>query len=339
MKNNDLKSACLSVRDLTTSFLLEGKKRLVAVDHVSFDLYSGESLGIVGESGSGKSMMIKSILKLVPKPGKIEEGQILLNGQDLMTYSDKQMRKYVRGTQISMIFQEPMTALNPSYTIGAQIEEVYKLHTGLSKQERHQKIINLLEKVRIPDPEKRMKDYPHQFSGGMRQRVLIALALACNPAVLFADEPTTALDVTVQADIMDLLQDMKQSDGLSIILISHNLNLVTERSDRVIVFYSGSIMEMGASSDIAREPLHPYTIGLMNSLPDIQKKGWKLTAIPGDLPDLANRPCGCVFYPRCSRAMDVCRTCRPDLKEIKPGHVCRCHLYNEEPAKEVKGLE
>jgi ABC-type dipeptide/oligopeptide/nickel transport system ATPase component len=252
----------MSVRNLTTSFPLADGNKLTAVDHVSFDLYQGETLGIVGESGSGKSAMIKSILKLIPKPGRIESGHVYLAGQDILSFTDKQMRKLVRGVEISMIFQEPMTALNPSFTVESQIGEVYKIHTNLNAKERKEKIIELLKKVRIPEPERRMKEYPHQFSGGMRQRVLIALALACNPKVLFADEPTTALDVTVQADIMDLLEMMKSLSGLSIILISHNLNLVTERSDRIIVFYAGSIMEMASSADIAQEPLHPYTAGL-----------------------------------------------------------------------------
>lgn len=336
MEQYENKKICLSVRDLRTTFPLPEKRRLVAVDNVSFDLFSGETLGIVGESGSGKSMLIKSVLKLVPKPGEIEKGQVILNGQDISKYNDRQMRRDVRGTKISMIFQEPMTALNPSFSIEWQIGEVYKLHTNLTKSQRQEKIIELLKKVRIPDPEKRMKEYPHQFSGGMRQRVLIALALACNPNVLFADEPTTALDVTVQADIMDLLEDLKEKNNLSIILISHNLNLVTERSDRIIVFYSGSIMEMASSQDIVKQPMHPYTIGLLNSLPDIQAEGQKITAIPGELPDLANRPKGCVFQSRCSRVMDICREQRPDLKEVAPGHLCRCHLCDGPCVEEVQ---
>lgn len=327
MLSAENKKVCLSVRNLRTTFPLPEKRKLVAVDDVSFELYSGETLGIVGESGSGKSMMIKSVLKLVPKPGEIEHGEVILDGKDISKYTDRQMRKEVRGTKISMIFQEPMTALNPSFSVEWQIGEVYKLHTNLNKQQRKEKILELLKKVRIPDPEKRMKDYPHQFSGGMRQRVLIALALACNPQVLFADEPTTALDVTVQADIMDLLEELKEKSGLSIILISHNLNLVTERSDRIVVFYSGSIMEMASSAELVKQPAHPYTIGLMNSLPDIQNENQKITAIPGELPDLANRPKGCVFQSRCNRVMDICKECRPELVEISAGHFCRCHLY------------
>ena len=330
MISYDESNRCLSVEHLTTVFPLEDKKELVAVEDVSFELYRGETLGIVGESGSGKSMLVKSVLKLLPRPGKTVAGKVILDGIDISNYKDNQMRKEVRGTKMSMIFQEPMTALNPSFNIEWQIGEVYKLHTKLSKAERREKSIEMLRLVRIPDPEKRIKDYPHQFSGGMRQRAIIAIALAAHPEILIADEPTTALDVTVQADIMDLLDDLKRKEKLSIILISHNLNMVTERSDRIAVFYAGNIMEMATTQDIVKNPLHPYTQGLMNSLPDIQNEGQKITAIPGELPDMANKPSGCPFRPRCTHATELCAQVKPELMEIEPGHFCRCHMYSKE---------
>lgn len=322
------KELILKVSNLKTSFILNAGRKVRAVNDVSFELYKGETLGVVGESGSGKSVMIKSVLKLIKSPGLIEQGSIELKGTDLVKLSDKEMQK-IRGRDMSMIFQEPMTSLNPSYTIGWQIGEVYKLHGKYTKKQIHDMTLEVLKQVSIPDPEKRMEEYPHQFSGGMRQRALIAIALACKPDILFADEPTTALDVTVQADIMDLLEDLKNSTKLSIVLISHNLNMVTERSDRVMVMYAGRLMEVAETSELVTNPMHPYTVGLMNSLPDISNEGQKLTAIPGELPDLTIEYPGCAFCPRCSKAMDICSKVQPELKEYKPGHFCRCHLYSD----------
>lgn len=319
----------MQVNNLTTSFKLPGGKRLIAVDDVSFHIDNQEILGIVGESGSGKSVMAKSLLKLVPSPGSVDAGEVIIGGEDIMKYSDLQMRKKIRGKEISMIFQEPMSALNPSYTVQWQIEEVFRLHTNYSKQERYERTLELLNKVSIPAPEKRMKEYPHQFSGGMQQRVMIAIALASNPRLLIADEPTTALDVTVQADIMDFMEEMRADNGPSIMLISHNLNLVTERSDRIMVMYASNVMETAKSSEIVNHPLHPYTIGLMDSVPDVDKVGQKLTAIPGELPNLAAERRGCMFYDRCKMAMPICKECRPALKEVAPDHFCSCHLYNK----------
>lgn len=317
----------MSVKNLKTTFQVAGGKKLTAVNDISFDLMSGEILGIVGESGSGKTVMVKSILKLVSAPGKIEAGQVIIDDENILSYTDRQMRTKVRGTKISMIFQEPMTALNPSFSVEWQISEVYRLHTSYTNKERRQNTLRLLEKVNIPDPEKRMKEYSHQFSGGMQQRVLIAIALACNPRVLIADEPTTALDVTVQADIMDLLEKMREKTQLSIILISHNLNLVTERSDRIIVIYAGMTMEIATSAELAENPLHPYTVGLLNSLPNMREDNQKITAIAGELPDLSDETKGCAFWPRCPKAMSQCREAVPELREITKGHFCRCHLY------------
>ncbi len=320
-------SVYIQVEHLTTSFKLPHGGRLVAVNDISFDIHHGEILGVVGESGSGKSVMAKSLLQLVPVPGTIDSGKVFLNGVDILTYSDKEMRSNIRGTEISMIFQEPMSALNPSFSVQWQIEEVLRLHTDLNKKERYERVLDILRKVSIPDPEKRMKEYPHQFSGGMQQRVLIAIALASSPRLLIADEPTTALDVTVQADIMDFLEDMRQNNGPSILLISHNLNLVTERSDRIMVMYASRIMEMATSIDLVGNPLHPYTIGLMDSVPDMGKDGQKLTAIPGELPNLAELGDGCVFYRRCSKAMSICKEVTPELAKVGPEHYCSCHLY------------
>jgi oligopeptide/dipeptide ABC transporter ATP-binding protein len=325
------RSEYIRVEHLTTSFKLPHGRRLVAVDDLSFNIYHGEILGVVGESGSGKSVMAKSLLQLVPPPGTIDSGKVFLNGVDILTYSDKEMRSNIRGTEISMIFQEPMSALNPSFSVKWQIEEVLRLHTTLNKQERYERVLDLLRKVSIPDPEKRMKEYPHQFSGGMQQRVLIAIALASSPRLLIADEPTTALDVTVQADIMDFLEGMRQNDGPSILLISHNLNLVTERSDRIMVMYAGRIMEMATSIDLVNNPLHPYTIGLMDSVPDLGKEGQKLTAIPGELPNLAELGNGCVFYSRCSKAMPICEKTKPEPVKVGTEHYCSCHLHQVVP--------
>lgn len=323
------KEKLLEVKNLRTVFELLDDRELVAVNDVSFDLYKKEILGVVGESGSGKSVTMKSVLQLIPNPGKITAGEVLLDGVDILKYSEKQMRNNVRGTKISMIFQEPMTTLNPSYTIGWQIDEVYRLHTKDNAASRHEKAVDIMKKVSIPEPERRLKEYPHQYSGGMQQRAMIAIALACAPEILIADEPTTALDVTVQADIMDLLEELRAKEDLSILLISHNLNLVMERSDRIMVMYAGRIVEIGKTEDIAANPLHPYTKGLMNSIPDMDNADQKLTAIPGELPDLAAGMKGCLFSPRCPYATEQCKNNVPEITEIEKGHFCRCHLVNK----------
>jgi len=333
MKNTNHQEIILSVRNLKTTFFLNGGRKVTAVDGTSFDLYAGETLGIVGESGSGKSVLVKSILNLIPLPGKIEMGEVLLGDTDLLKLKESEMQK-IRGSKISMIFQEPMSALNPSFSIAWQIGEVYRLHSNYTKKEIHEMTLDLLKKIKIPDPDMRLKQYPHQLSGGMRQRILIAIALACNPKILIADEPTTALDVTVQADIMDLLDDIKSKFNISIILISHNLNLVTERSDRIIVIYAGKIQEIATSEELVTNPLHPYTIGLMDSLPNIADQDQKLTAIPGELPDLTEQIPGCSFSPRCKHATDICFTVEPELKEVIPGHFCRCHLHCKKSAED-----
>ena len=300
-----------------------------AVDDVSFDVYEGEVLGIVGESGSGKSVTAYSINRLIPMPpGKIEGGEVIYKGINLLDLSFDEMKKY-RGKEISMIFQEPMTSLNPVMKIKNQLMEVILQHEKVDKEEAFKRSIEMLELVGIPDAEKRMKDYPHQFSGGMRQRVMIAMALACNPSLLIADEPTTALDVTIQAQILDLMVKLKnERKEAAIILITHNLGVVAEMCQRIIVMYGGKLQEVGSAEDIFEKSKHPYTIGLLKSLPDPYKDERKeLDAIPGIIPHILDLPIGCKFCTRCKEVMEKCWTIEPELKELNPGHFVRCHLF------------
>ena len=308
---------------------LKGKFPAKAVDDVSFDIYEGEVLGIVGESGSGKSVTAYSMTRLVPDPpGKIVGGEVFFKGVDMLKLSYEEMKKY-RGFEIAMIFQEPMTSLNPVMKIGEQITEVILTHEDVDKAEAQKKAIEMLDAVGIPDAEKRMKDYPHQFSGGMRQRVMIAMALSCNPSLLIADEPTTALDVTIQAQILDLMVKIKkQREDAAIVLITHNLGIVAEICDRVIVLYGGKIQEIGDVFGIFNDPKHPYTKGLLQSLPDPYKdEHGLLNAIPGIIPHILELPIGCKFCTRCTEVMDVCWNDEPELKEVAPGRVVRCHLF------------
>jgi len=308
---------------------LKGKVPAKAVDGVSFDIYEGEVLGIVGESGSGKSVTAYSIARLIPDPpGKIVGGEVFYKGKDLLKISYDEMRNY-RGKDISMIFQEPMTSLNPVMKIGDQITEVIFQHEKVSKKEAFSKGIKMLELVGIPSPEKRMKDYPHQFSGGMRQRVMIAVALSCNPSLLIADEPTTALDVTIQAQILDLMIKLKEEGKDSaILLITHNLGVVAETCDRVIVMYGGKIQEVADVNSLFETPMHPYTVGLLESLPDPDHPKEKLQAIPGIIPHILELPKGCKFATRCPKVFDKCWAIEPELLEKARGHFVRCHLYS-----------
>ncbi len=319
----------LSVRGLRTCFTVEGKQAW-AVGGVSFDLMPGEVLGIVGESGSGKSVTSLSILRLIPDPpGNIAEGEIHFGGQDLLKLSYDDMRK-IRGREIAMIFQEPMTSLNPVFTIGKQVLEPVMLHEGLKKAAAIDRAVEVLEQVGIPDARKRLNDYPHQFSGGMRQRVMIAMALICKPAILIADEPTTALDVTIQAQILDLMNELKSAQtGSAIILITHDLAVVAEMCDRVIVMYGGLIQEIASIGTLFDEPLHPYTRGLMASIPREEMKGKQLDAIPGNVPSIFEFPVGCKFCTRCVHAEERCHTEEPPLEEMEPGHFVRCHRTEE----------
>jgi peptide/nickel transport system ATP-binding protein/oligopeptide transport system ATP-binding protein len=294
------------VRNLVTNFRTSaGVQR--AVDGVSFDVARGETLGIVGESGCGKSVTALSIMRLVDSPGVVEGGEVLYDGVDILKLPMAQMRR-IRGNKIAMIFQEPMTSLNPVLTVGTQISEVLRLHEGLGKKEALDKAVEMLSKVHIPMPEKRVRAYPHQMSGGMRQRVMIAMALCCKPDVLICDEPTTALDVTIQAQILSLIQEMKNSTGAAVIMITHDLGVISEIADRVAVMYTGHIIEEGSKMDVLTDPLHPYTEGLLNAAPRIDRDCEELEVIPGAVPNLAALPKGCHFRPRCRRAMEICRT-------------------------------
>lgn len=308
---------------------LKGKVPAKAVDNVSFDIYEGEVLGIVGESGSGKSVTAYSITRLIPDPpGKIVAGEVIYKGKDLLKITFDEMKNY-RGKEIAMIFQEPMTSLNPVMKIGDQISEILLQHENVNKEEAFKQGVNMLELVGIPSPEKRMKDYPHQFSGGMRQRVMIAMALACNPSLLIADEPTTALDVTIQAQILDLMLKLKNERKESaILLITHNLGVVAETCNRVIVMYGGKIQEIADAEALFGNPLHPYTKGLLESLPDPDQPKEILQAIPGIIPHILELPKGCKFSTRCTKVFDKCITEEPELLEIESKHFVRCHLYN-----------
>jgi peptide/nickel transport system ATP-binding protein len=319
----------LQVRDLRTYFHTEaGTAR--AVDGVSFDIFPGEVIGLVGESGSGKSVTALSVLRLIPDPpGKIVGGTILFHGRDLLQLSWDEIRA-IRGKEISMIFQEPMTSLNPVFTVGMQLEEAVMGHEAVSKREARRRSIEMLELVGIPDPASRLADHPHQFSGGMRQRVMIAMALACNPSLLIADEPTTALDVTIQAQILELMLRIKdQRKDAAILLITHNLAVVAETCHRVMVMYGGKIQEIAPVRELFHNPLHPYTRGLLASLPAIDgHKLRRLPAIPGNVPSILDLPVGCKFETRCPERFEKCVLVEPELIEHSPGHWVRCHLVN-----------
>ena len=305
-----------------------------AVNGLSYSVESGSTLGIVGESGSGKSVNALSIMRLVPMPpGRIDSGTISLRGDDLLKKSEAQMRK-IRGKDIAMIFQDPMTSLNPVLTVGDQIAEAVRLHLGLGKKDALAKTIDMLRLVRIPLPEKRVREYPHQLSGGMRQRVMIAMALSCDPAVLIADEPTTALDVTIQAQIIDLMNEMQERLGSAIVLITHDLGVVAETCEYVLVMYAGNLVEYGTAAQLFAAPKHPYTMGLLASVPRLDdREHSRLVPIEGQPPNLLRLPPGCSFAPRCKYRMPICDT-RPPLYDFGAGHVARCFLYDERTAGE-----
>jgi len=318
----------LEIKNLKTYFFTDYGV-VKAIDGVNLRVGQKETLGIVGESGCGKSVTGLSILRLIPTPpGKIVDGEILFQGKDLLKLREKQMRK-VRGNKISMIFQEPMTSLNPVFTVGNQIAEAIVLHQRLKKKEALQKTIEMLHLVGIPGPEERIKHYPHQMSGGMRQRVMIAMAISCNPTLLIADEPTTALDVTIQAQILDLLQDLKQKLHMALMLISHDLGVIAEMADRIAVMYAGSLVEYAEVNALFQHPRNPYTSGLLRSLPWHQKRKSRFKAIPGQVPDPLNLPAGCPFHPRCDMVIDTCRQVEPAFEEVSPGHWSKCHRSRE----------
>ena len=318
----------LDVRDLRTSFFDDEGFEIKAVDGVSFELPKGKTLGIVGESGSGKSITALSILRLIAKNGKIAGGEILFNNRDLTKLSEKDIRS-IRGNDISMIFQEPMTSLNPVYTIGKQIYEALKIHQGMDKEQEKKRIIELLELVGIPSPEQRMKQYPHELSGGMRQRVMIAMALACNPKLLIADEPTTALDVTIQAQILELINSLQEELGMSVIMITHDLGVVAETCDYVAVMYGGQVVEYQEVKELFKNPKHPYTVGLLNSMPRHDVDVDELEPIKGNVPSIKNMPKGCRFAPRCPFATELCVTELPKLDRKEDGSEVRCWIYSD----------
>jgi oligopeptide/dipeptide ABC transporter ATP-binding protein len=314
----------LDVQHLTTVFDVGGRA-LPAVNDVSFEVRSGETLGLVGESGSGKSLTAFSILRIVQAPGRIAAGRVTFRGRDLLTLPEKEMRK-VRGAGIALIFQEPMTALNPVFTVGDQVAEALLVHGLATRSEAKRRAVELLDQVRIADPGRRVRDYPHQLSGGMRQRVLIAMALACKPSLVIADEPTTALDVTIQAQILDLLRDMREAYNLSMLLISHDLGIIAGSADRVAVMYAGRIVEHGPVREIFRAPAHPYTRALLASVPR-GAGGQRLAAVDGSVPPLAEVPPGCAFAPRCGDAIPACRLEPPSSTDVGPDHAVRCLVH------------
>lgn len=315
------KDTILSVENLVVKFFLR-KSTVEAVNGVSFEIQKGERVGLVGETGAGKTTTALSILKLVPNPpGKITDGNIYLNGENLMEKSEKDMRK-IRGNDVAMIFQDPMTALNPVLTVGDQIMEVIRLHNDLGKFEAMDKAKEMLELVGIPG--ERYLDYPHQFSGGMKQRVVIAIALACNPKLLIADEPTSALDVTIQAQVLELINNLRDKMGMSLLLITHDLGVVAETCDKVMIMYAGSIVESGTVDKVYRNIMHPYTSGLFNAIPKLHEESDRLEPIKGMMPDPSDLPEGCAFYERCPNAVDECKTKKPELKQVEEDHAIAC---------------
>lgn len=320
------KDVFLSVRDLTVEYVTS-EETVYAVNHVSFDLEKGRTLGLVGETGAGKTSIANSILSILPiPPAVVRSGEILLEGQDLLKLKEKEMYN-IRGNKITMIFQDPMTALNPTMRIGDQIDEVIRLHSNLSPQESRKRAEEMLEMVGIP--ASRYVEYPNQFSGGMKQRVVIAIALACTPDLLLADEPTTALDVTIQAQVLDLIRELNRAKGTSMILITHDLGVVAEMCDDVAVVYAGEIIENGTLRDIFKDPRHPYTLGLFGSIPRIDDETDRLHPVEGLPPDPSDLPKGCKFSPRCPKATDACRQGDVDLVEVSEGHFVRCLLEKE----------
>jgi oligopeptide/dipeptide ABC transporter ATP-binding protein len=324
MDNNHL----LEIKNLKTYFEVR-KSILKAVDDVSLYIEAGKTLGLVGESGCGKSVTAASIMGLIPMPpGKIVGGKIFFEEVNLLKLSESKMKK-IRGNRISMIFQEPMTSLNPVFTVGDQVAEVIRLHQGLSRRETRDKVIEVFHMVGIPAAELRIMDYPHQMSGGMRQRVVIAMALACNPKLMIADEPTTALDVTIQAQILDLMNKLKEEAGASILFITHDLGVIAEMAQNVAVMYAGKVMEEADVDTLFAEPKHPYTVGLMRSIPVLgrEKKRQRLSTIPGVVPSLFKLSEGCLFNERCTEAREECRRIEPPIINLGNGHMVRCHNY------------
>ncbi len=324
----------LSVQNLHTSFTTS-KGDVHAVNGVSFNLDKGKILGIVGESGSGKSVTAYSIMRILENNGSITEGKVLFKGEDITQYSEKQMREF-RGKCCSIIFQDPMTSLNPVFTIGSQLREAIELHTSRKGKEAEARAVEMLSLVGVNEPEKRVKQYPFELSGGMRQRVMIAMALSCEPDILIADEPTTALDVTIQAQILELMQELQKKLGMAIIMVTHDLGVIADMCDEIIVMYGGRVCERGTAEDIFYRPCHEYTKGLLRSIPNVDKMGQKLVPIPGTPINLLNMPKGCAFCPRCENAMKICLEEQPPEMQMPDGHYASCWM-NVKKAMEKKG--
>lgn len=322
-----MKEKLLEVKDLSIGFQM-GDSILPAVDNISFDIKEGEILGIVGESGCGKSITFMSIMGLLPEEGRILGGEILFNKENLLNYKENQMRE-IRGREISIIFQEPMTSLNPVYKVGRQVVESILIHTDLTKEQAKDKAIEMMKDVGLPSPERIYNQYPHELSGGMRQRVMIAMALVCDPKLLIADEPTTALDVTIQAQILDLIKKINKDTGTSVALITHDIGVVSEMCDRVAIMYAGHIVEIALVSELYVSMKHPYTIGLMNSIPLPNRRGEKLYTIPGRVPGLTERGKGCRFAGRCPHVMEKCKISVPPLYKVGPDHYAKCFLLEK----------
>ena len=323
-----MKKNLVQIKNLKTYFYTEDGI-VKAVDDVSFNIKEGEIIGVVGESGCGKSVTAMSIMKLIPSPpGKIVGGEILFEDKKILELSDEEMRG-IRGNDIAVIFQEPMTSLNPIFTIGYQIEEVIILHQKLNKVEARKKSVEMLKLVGVPRAEEIVECYPHELSGGMRQRAMIAMAVSCNPKLLIADEPTTALDVTIQAQILDIMKDLKKKLNTSIMLITHDLGVIAEMAEYVVVMYAGKVIEEAPVIEIFKNPMHPYTEGLMKSKPSLDKDAERLYSIPGQVPNPINMPEECYFCARCPKAIDICKKQQPPIREITPGHKVACFLYEE----------
>jgi len=316
----------LELQDLTVQFHLK-RGQLTAVDGVTLTVHRGETFGLVGESGSGKTVTARSIMRLVPiPPGEMVRGRILFEGENILEKSTQQMRE-LRGKKVAMVFQEPMSALNPVFSVGNQIADALRTNLGLSRKEAKERVLELMQLVGIPSPASRYRHYVHEFSGGMRQRVMLAMALSCHPTFLIADEPTTALDVTIQATILELIRSMIERFAMSLIFITHNLGVVAHTCDTIGVMYASHLVELGNKNEIFAHPLHPYTVGLLNSIPRLHTRTKFLTPIKGLLCNMLEPPSGCKFNPRCEHAMDICTRERPELKEVAPGHFVACHLH------------
>jgi dipeptide transport system ATP-binding protein len=320
--------ALVEIENLSVEFPTQGGV-MRAVDGVSLKLDEGEVLGVVGESGSGKSVTMLALMGLIPYPGRVKADKLSFNGRNLLTISDRE-RRQLTGKDVAMIFQEPMTSLNPSFTVGFQLTETLRLHEGMDRKAARRRAVELLEQVGIPSPESRLSAFPHQLSGGMNQRVMIAMAIACNPKLLIADEPTTALDVTIQAQILDLLMTLQKERNMGLVMITHNMGVVADTARRVMVMYAGQIMEERLAADLFASPQHPYTAALLAALPERSEGGGRLATIPGVVPGLYDRPRGCLFSPRCAYATEHSRAVRPDLRPWAGGHI-RCHYPLGDP--------